>query len=158
MADIDIMQGGDRFEVVIENDEVWIVDHLPQPNETPMAIEASFSRYISEFRRSFPDRVFGMETEVTYAPPPYVGAYAELLQIPVRFNGSRNALRIDRFWLDTDFAPGKEYIFAIFTDHAEALLAELDIAETARPRLRRRSCPSCIPAPFPWTKLPAIWA
>lgn len=141
MADVDIMQGKDRFEVAIENNEVWIVDHLPQPNETPMAIEASFSRFISEFRRSFPDKVFGIEMEVTYPPPPYMNAYAELLQIPVRFNGTRNALRIDHFWLDTDFDPGNEYIFSIFTDHAEALLSELDTTDTTRAKVEAHILP-----------------
>ncbi|HHC29838.1 MAG TPA: AraC family transcriptional regulator [Rhodobacterales bacterium] len=141
MADVDIMQGADRFEVAIEKDEVWIIDHLPQPNETPMAIEASFSRFISEFRRSFPDKVFGIELEVTYPPPPHVAAYAELLQIPVRFNGTRNALRIDRFWLHTDFDPGNEYIFGIFTDHADTLLAELDTSETTRAKVEAHILP-----------------
>ncbi len=141
MADVDITQGVDRFEVALENGEVWIVDHLPQPNESPMAIEASFSRFISEFRRSFPDKVFAIEMEVTYAPPPYVSAYAELLQIPVRFNGTRNALRIDPFWLDTDFDPGNEYIFAIFADHADALMAELGTADTTRAKVEAHILP-----------------
>ncbi len=142
MADVDIMQGADRFEVAVEDDKVWIVDHLPQPYQTPMAIEASFSRFISEFRRSFPDKVFGIEMEVTYPPPPYMSAYAELLKVPVRFNGTRNALRIDRFWLDTDFDPGNEYIFAIFTDHADALLAELETSDTIRAKVEAQILPA----------------
>jgi len=141
MSELDVIQGADRFEVAIENDEVWLIDHLPQPNETPMAIEASFSRFISEFRRSFPEQTFAIEMEVTYAPPPYVDAYAELLQIPVRFNGARNALRIDNFWLETNFDPGNEYIFAIFTDHANSLLAKLDTSDTTRAKVEARILP-----------------
>lgn len=141
MSELDAIEGADRFEVSIENDKVWLIDNLSQPNETPMAIEASFSRFISEFRRSFPEQTFAIELEVTYAPPPYVDAYAELLQIPVRFNGARNALRIDRFWLETDFDPDNEYIFAIFTDHADTLLAELDTTDTARAKVEARILP-----------------
>jgi len=141
MSELDVIERADRFEVAIENNEVWLVDNLPQLFVSSMAIEASFSRFISEFRRSFPEQTFAIEMEVTYAPPPYVDAYAELLQIPVRFNGVRNALRIDSFWLDTDFDPGNEYIFAIFTDHANALLAELDTADTTRAKVEARILP-----------------
>lgn len=141
MVDVDFMQGTDRYEVVIEGEEVWIVDHLPNPNESVMAIEGSFSRFISEFRRSFPDRVFARKMEVTFPPPAYVAAYDELLQIPVTFNATRNALCIDKFWLNTDFDAGKRYIFSVFTDHADELLAEMDHTDTMRSQVEARILP-----------------
>lgn len=132
MSEVDVMQGKDRYEVLIEGDRVWITDNLPNPNESPMAIEASFSRFISEFRRSFPDQPFALSLEVTYPAPPYAAAYDELLQIPVTFNGTRNAMEIDSIWLNADFDDGKQYIFSVFTKHADKLLAELDEIETVR--------------------------
>lgn len=132
MSEVDEMQGRDRYEILVEGKRVWITDNLPNPNERPMAIEASFSRFISEFRRSFPDRPFALNLEVTYPAPPYVAAYDELLQIPATFEGSRNAMEIDNSWLNTDFEDGKQYIFSVFTQHADKLLAELEHIETMR--------------------------
>jgi len=141
MADVDIMKGADRFEVRDTGTELWIVDHVPVPDGDYLGIEASFARFISEFRRSFPDRVFAIEMDVTYAPPPHADEYPELFRIPVRFNAGRNALRIDRFWLETDFAPGNEYIFGIFTGHADSLLDELRRTETTRARVEAAILP-----------------
>lgn len=122
----------DRFELADDNSGLWIVDHFLDPNDSWMTIETAFARFISEFRRSFPEIDFALELEVTYGPPPHVDAYPELFQVPVRFNSTRNAMRIDRAWLQIDFEPGKDYVFGIFTRHADELLAELDQASSAR--------------------------
>jgi len=141
MSEVDIMNGKDRYEIVSEDGRVWITDNLPNPNESPMAIEASFSRFISEFRRSFPDRTFAINLEVTYPAPPYVEAYEELLQIPVTFEGTRNAMEIDRSWLTTDFVEGQKYLFSVFTQHADRLLEELDKVETIRSQVEKQILP-----------------
>lgn len=141
MADVDTMNGADRFEVLDRAGEVWIVDHVPVPDGDYLGIEVSFARFISEFRRSFPDHVFAIEMDVTYAPPPHAGAYPELFRIPVRFNAGRNALRIDRSWLETAFEPGNEYIFGIFTGHADALLEELRSAHSVRAKVEAAILP-----------------
>lgn len=141
MADVDIMKSTDRFDVLDRGGELWIVDQLPVPDGEYIGIEASFARFISEFRRSFPDRIFAIEMHVTYAPPPHAAEYPELLRIPVRFNAGRNALRIDRFWLETDFDPGNAYIFGIFTGHADALLEELGSAQSVRGKVEAAILP-----------------
>ena len=135
------MKGTDRFEMLDRGGEFWIVDHIPVPDGNYIGIEASFARFISEFRRSFPDRTFATQMDVTYAPPPHAVEYPELLRIPVRFNAGRNALRIDRSWLETDFEPGNEYIFGIFTGHADALLGELRSAESIRAKVEATILP-----------------
>ncbi|MCU4652773.1 AraC family transcriptional regulator [Roseibacterium sp. SDUM158016] len=141
MADVDTLNGRDRFEVLDRAGEVWIVDHLPVPDSQYIGIEASFARFISEFRRSFPERVFAIEMEVTYPPPPHAAEYPELFRIPVRFGAARNALRIDRSWLDTEFEPGNAYVFGIFTRHADALLEEMERAASVRARVEGRILP-----------------
>ncbi len=141
MADVDTMQGTDRFELRDRGGVLWIVDHLPVPDGDYLGIEASFARFISEFRRSFPDRVFATHMDVTYAPPPHAAEYPELFRIPIRFNAGRNALRIDRSWLETDFEPGKAYIFGIFTGHADALLEELRSARSVRAKVEAAILP-----------------
>ena len=143
MADTDALRNRDRFELLHELGELWIVDHLPVQGPEHIALEASFARFISEFRRSFPDQVFSLEMEVTYGPPPHVAEYPDLFRIPVRFNATRNALRIDPVWVtsDTEFEPGNAYAFGIFTRHADALLTESERTDTIRARIEAQILP-----------------
>jgi AraC-like DNA-binding protein len=141
MADVDVLGGKDRFEILQAGGEVWIVDHFMTPDENYLSIEASFARFISEFRRSFPDETFAMAMEVTYPPPPHAGAYETLLEIPVTFRAGRNALRIHPKWLDVPFDPGNEYVFAIFTRHADELMGSLATAGTTRALVEGRILP-----------------
>lgn len=143
MAENDVQAGRDRFELRQTGGEVWIVDHLSVEGSEYIALEASFARFISEFRRSFPDQVFALEMEVTYPPPPHVAEYPDLFRVPVRFNAARNALRIDPVWVteDTEFEPGNAYVFGVFTRHADALLAELKRSDTIRDRIEAQILP-----------------
>ncbi|MEC3863163.1 AraC family transcriptional regulator ligand-binding domain-containing protein [Mesobacterium sp. TK19101] len=143
MAESDALAGRDRFELLQDRGEVWIVDHLPVQGPEYIGLEASFARFISEFRRSFPDQVFALEMEVTYPPPPHVAEYPDLFRIPVRFNASRNALRIDPVWLTehTEFEPGNAYAFGVFTRHADALLSKLKRSDTIRDRIEAQMLP-----------------
>lgn len=143
MADNDALAGRDRFALVQERGEVWIVDHLPVAGPDYIGIEASFARFISEFRRSFPDQTFELEMQVTYAPPPHVDDYPELFRVPVTFNATRNALRIDPVWLsdETAFEPGNAYVFGVFTRHADTLLQELATRDSLRARIEAHILP-----------------
>lgn len=143
MAENQAAIGRDRFELQQERDRVWIVDHLPASDGSHIALEASFARFISEFRRSFPEERFEIEMEVTYAPPPHAAEYPALFRIPVRFGAARNALRIDPVWVSdrSAFEPGNAYAFGVFTRHADALLAELARAGTLRARIEERILP-----------------
>ncbi|MCI5111485.1 MAG: AraC family transcriptional regulator [Marivita sp.] len=143
MADNDALAGRDRFALVQERGEVWIVDHLPVAGPDYIGIEASFARFISEFRRSFPDQTFELEMQVTYAPPPHVDDYPELFRVPVTFNATRNALRIDPVWLSdkTAFEPGNAYVFGVFTRHADTLLQELATRDSLRARIEAHILP-----------------
>ncbi len=134
MADVDLPAGTDRYELLETADGLWIVDHLVMPDDAYLGTEASFARFMSEFRRSFPDVTFATGLEVTYPPPPHVDEYPALFRIPVRFNAGRNALRIDPVWVtaESDFAPGNAYAFGVFTRHADTLLKGLETDTTAR--------------------------
>jgi AraC-like DNA-binding protein len=134
MADVSPGSAGDRYELLQTPAGLWIVDHLIAPATDYLGTEASFARFISEFRRSFPDVTFAIEMEVTYAAPPHVAEYPDLFRIPVRFEAPRNALRIDPVWVSesSDFEPGHAYAFGVFTRHADALLKDLEADTTAR--------------------------
>jgi len=137
MADVPIPGGRDRFALERDGDAVWLVDHRPCDGSW-MATEASFARFISEFRRSAPEFPFERALEVTYAPPPHANRYPEFFRVPVTFRAARNALRINPVWLDEAFDGGKDYVFGIFTRHADALLDDLATRDTVRSAVEAR--------------------
>ena len=143
MANGKLTSGTDRFEVLHEGGGLWIVDHLPVSPDAYIATEASFARFISEFRRSFPEATFEIGLEVTYPPPPHVDRYPELFRIPVQFNAPRNALQIDPVWDSpaTQFEPGNTYAFGIFTQHADALLEKLRADTSVRAQIEAQILP-----------------
>ena len=143
MASGKLPYGTSRFEILKQEGGLWIVDHLPALPEAYLATEASFARFISEFRRSFPDATFEVALEVTYPPPPHVDQYPELFRIPVEFNASRNALQIDPIWdsPETEFEPGNAYAFGIFTRHADEMLAKLRAQTSIRAQIEAQILP-----------------
>lgn len=137
MADVPVPGGRDRFALECDGEAVWLVDHRPCDGSW-MATEASFARFISEFRRSAPEHPFEQALEVTYAPPPHANRYPELFRVPVTFRAGRNALRINPVWLDATFDDGKDYVFGIFTRYADALLDEIATRDTFRSAVEAR--------------------
>lgn len=137
MADVSIPGGRDRFEIARESDGVWLIDHRPCDGSW-LATEASFARFISEFRRSAPEHPFEQALEVTYAPPPHANRYPDLFRVPVTFRAARNALRINPVWLDEDFDGGKEYVFGVFTRHADGLMQDLAQNDSLRAAVEAR--------------------
>ena len=143
MSDVGLPANRDRFELTHRDGELWIVDHLVLPDQEYMATEASFARFISEFRRSFPGATFEVALEVTYPPPPHVDQYPELFRVPVTFEAGRNALRIDPVWdsPETQFEPGNAYAFGIFTRHADEMLAKLRAETSIRAQIEAQMLP-----------------
>jgi AraC-like DNA-binding protein len=143
MGDVELPPGVDRFELERTDDGLWIIDHLVLPPEMSFWSEVSFARFISEFRRSFPGSTFEIGLEVTYPPPPHVDQYPDLFRVPVQFNATRNALQIDLIWdsPDTQFEPGNEYAFGIFTRHADEMLAKLLTDTSIRSKIEAQILP-----------------
>jgi len=143
MGDVELPPGTNRFELQQSDDALWIVDHLVLPPDMAYWSEVSFARFISEFRRSFPGVTFELELQVTYPPPPHADQYPDLFRVPVQFNASRNALRIDPVWdsPETQFEPGNAYAFGIFTQHADKLLAALQAETSIRAQIEAQILP-----------------
>ncbi|WP_417310271.1 AraC family transcriptional regulator [Devosia sp.] len=135
MVEVDVMETGERFSVEAGPDGVWIVDNRPDPNASPEITEGAFGTFIGEFRREFPDNPFALQIEVTHAAPAHAEDYARLLGCPVSFGARRNALQIAPRWLTQTFDETSRYVFGIFTERADALLAELEQAESLRGRI-----------------------
>ncbi len=141
MTDVGPAEVRERFELIHTKGELWLVDHIPVDDADYLSLEAGFARFISEFRRSFPERRFALGMEVTYPPPPHAESYPALLGIPVRFSADRNALRIDPIWREAEFEAGNEYVFGIFTRHADTLLTDLQRSHSVRARVEARLLP-----------------
>ena len=141
MIEVDVMESGERFSVLSEKDEVWIVDNRPDPNTSPEITEAAFGRFVGEFRREFPDQPFALQIEVTHTPPVHADAYERILRCPIAFNAKRNALQIAPFWLTHSFDESSRYVFGIFTDRADALLAEMEAEDSVRARVESQLMP-----------------
>lgn len=150
MFDIELPASTDRFELLKTAEGLWIIDHLILPDEQYLGTETSFARFISEFRRSFPDATFEIGMEVTYPPPPHVDQYPELFRVPVTFNASRNALRLDPVWdtPETAFEPGNAYSFGIFARHADELLAKLEADTSIRSQIESQILPKLHQGPI----------
>ena len=144
ITELDVASAPERFELLDQDGAVWIVDHVAVSGPDYIMLEASFARFISEFRRSFPGATFALEMEVTYPPPPHAAEYPDLFQVPVRFNAARNALRIDPVWLSdaSDFEPGHAYSFGIFSRHADGLLEALGRSDRLRDRIEAAILPN----------------
>lgn len=135
MVEVDVMDGAERFSVEPGPEGVWIVDNRPDPNSFIELTEASFGRFESEFRREFPDKPFARKIEVTHSAPAYAARYDEVFGCEVVFGAARNALLIAPDWLTQEFDSHSGYVFGLFTERAEALLAALAADETLTGRI-----------------------
>ena len=140
IAEVDL-GGGERFELVWRDDDLWLEDRRPDPNAFPELTEETFARFVCEVARSYGDVPFVTAVEVTHARPDHAGAYAAVLKAPVAFGAARNALRIEPSWLSLKTHGANSYVFGIFNDRADALLARLEAARTVRGEVERLLLP-----------------
>ncbi len=141
IADVDILSAPDRFELRRDGGTVWLIDHFPNANASPTAIEQTFANFVGNFRRMMPEAAFLRGVFVTYPAPPHEALYAEVFQAPVTFGADRNALALDAGCLDGLNAAPKPYAFGLYTRHAEALLDSLKKDESTRARVEAALLP-----------------
>lgn len=121
----------DRFQFVKKAGKLWLVDTRRGPNDFPELTEATFARFIS-MTRPFWDKPLVEEVHVTHAAPPHAASYAALLEAPTRFEMGWNAMRVDEQRLTQPIATQPRYAFGILSEHAEALLRNLENSRTVR--------------------------
>lgn len=135
VVEVDVMAAGERFSVEPANEQIWIVDNRPNPNEFPTLGEMAFGRFIGEFRRHFPEMIFALAVEFTHPEPLHAASLLEILQVPVSFGCPRNAMQIAPQALAVEFDEPNDYVFGLFAERADALLAELERNTTLRSRI-----------------------
>jgi AraC-like DNA-binding protein len=124
----------ERFQLVPDEEGLWLVDRRPDPNAYPELTEGTFAQMLTGVRR-FGDTPFVLAVEVTHADPGYASEYERIFNAPIAFESARNALRIDPAWLSRRVAEQPRYVFGVLSRHADALLAKLGQDDGVRARV-----------------------
>lgn len=133
LIDVPVEGKGDRLRQVTSNRGTWLVDARANPNDFPELTEATFARMVGRAHAlGDPQRSFALEVHFTHAAPSYRAEFDRVFRAPVFFNSDRNAMLTDDTWDASGFLRPSRYAFKILSARAEALLAELDSATTAR--------------------------
>lgn len=130
-VDVGLVQ---RFEIVREDDEIWMVDHRTNANAFPELTEITFARLVSGPRR-FTDQLRIGAIHFTHSSPAYATEYDRIFGAPVTFDSTRNAMLLDEAWLTHPIALAPRYLFGVLSKHADALLAELTVTRTVRAKV-----------------------
>lgn len=130
VVDVDV-PGGGRAQFARENGHLWAVDVRIDPNTFPELTESTFARFIAMTRRS-PHGHGVLQVHVTHPAPAHAADYDRVFHAPTKFDAKWNALQLDEEWLTRRRPRSPSYAFAIFSDHAEALLKSLEASQTTR--------------------------
>lgn len=133
--EVDVPGNGGRFQMTRIAGESWLVDTRFDPNSFPELTEATWSRFICETARHFPDAPFAKAVHVTHKAPDYSADYERILNVPVTFDSDKNAIMIDPSWLAIELHASNRYVFGVLSEHAGRLLESLENAQTIRGRV-----------------------
>ena len=132
--------GPDRFRVAQEKGGFWLVDNRENANAFPELTESTFARMVCGARR-FGYRPMVKQVELTHPDPGYAHEYERIFQVPVKFDASWNAMEIDPSLLAVRLNLQPRYVFGILTEHADALLKELENSKSLRGRVENLLMP-----------------
>ena len=138
MIDVEVDDpAGRRLVFVRENGQLWLVDTRKNPNEFPELTESSIARMACSTRKMAGTLPLIKEIHVTHAAPAYRAEYDRILQAPVVFESSRNAVLMgdDSFLTRKLPVTTSKYLFGILSERAEALLKSLENSKSARGRV-----------------------
>ncbi len=141
VIEVDGVGAEDRFQIIQDDDGVWIDDTRKNPNSFPELTESTLGRFICGVRRYFPNAPFVLEAHVTHAQPDHVAEYERILNVPIVFNSVKNAMRVDPSSLTKKLPHPNRYVFGIFSEHAEALLDNLESSKTIRGKVESMLIP-----------------
>jgi AraC-like DNA-binding protein len=140
-AEVDMSISGARFQLTPIDGALWLVDIRSDPNAFPEMTEATWSRFISETTRHFPDAPFAKAVHVTHEAPGHAADYERVLKVPVTFGSDRNAIMIDPSWLSIELHQPNRYVFGVLSEHADRLLESLEKTTTMRGRVESLAIP-----------------
>lgn len=128
------LSDGPRFELVLRNGQLWMVDTRADPNAFPELTEAAFARLVCGPRRFLPEPHV-LEVQVTHPAPAWSAEYDRIFQCPVTFSSDWNAMRLDPRIATWPVALQPRYVFGVLTRLADGLLQDLEDQKTFRGRV-----------------------
>lgn len=117
---------GGRFAIVRRDGETWMEDRTRNPDDFPELIESTFARFIWTTRRFLGDVPMAKAVWFTQQAPAHAEEIARMLGVPVHFGTDRDAIAIHESWLALPLPHSNRYVFGVFIDRANALLAEME--------------------------------
>lgn len=141
VVEVDVAGGGPRFNQIMKDGELWMIDCRNDPNAFPELTESTWSRFICSSRQNFPHATFALAAHVTHPAPPHREAYERLWQVPVTFASAWNAIKVHSAWPMLKIDGGDRYVFGVFAEKADALLRELQASKTERGRVENLLLP-----------------
>jgi AraC-like DNA-binding protein len=124
----------DRFAFKRDAQGLWLTDLRANPNAFPELTESAFSHIIAGPRQAgVPEWV--KEVRVTHAKPEHAAEYERVFRAPVHFNSDRNAMRMEEGVVAHTLSILPRYAFGVLTEHADALLRDLEASATMRGRV-----------------------
>ena len=136
VVEVESVGSADRFGLVRQGGQLWMVDRRANPNDFPELTESSFARMVCSMRRLVGDARIVKAIHVTHAEPSYRAEYDRIFRVPVAFDGDKNGLQIDEAMMARiPFPSSSKYVTGVLQDHAESLLRSLDDSQTTRGRV-----------------------
>ena len=140
------IDGGDgatahRFEFVREDGQVGVKFTSTLFADHPWLTESAFARCMCDGRRMTlaagraPQWPLPKAIRFTHAEPSYRAEYDRIFGVPLEFQSSMNAILFNEDLLSIRLPPQKQYVSALFTERAEALLEKLEKSKTTRGRV-----------------------
>ncbi|MEM1133666.1 MAG: AraC family transcriptional regulator [Pseudomonadota bacterium] len=123
-----------RFEIIRENGEIWLVDNRRESGDFPELTEVTFAR-LACGPRHFTNELKVGALECTHQAPTYATEYERIFEAPVAFESSRNAMKLDESWLAYPVAVTPSYMFGILTSKADDMLQALRAKATFRAKV-----------------------
>jgi len=128
------LTGEDRFALKRDGGGLWFTDLRANANAFPELTESAFSHIVAGPRRAgVPEWL--REVRVTHARPAHAAEYERIFRVPVVFGSDRNAMRMEESIVSHRLGILPRYVFGVLTEHAQALLSELESANTTRGRV-----------------------
>ena len=135
VVEVEGHDAGDRFAIVRRDGETWMEDRTRNPGDCPELIESTFARFIRTTKRFFGDVPMAKAVWFTAARPAHAEEINLVLGVPVRFGTDRNAIAIHESWLSLPLPSSNRYVFGVFIDRAEVLLANMERNTSVRGRV-----------------------
>jgi AraC-like DNA-binding protein len=141
-VEVDCAGTTDRFSLLRDAGQVWMIDNRANPNEFPELTESGFARMVCTTRRIAGEAKFLKAMHVTHAEPAYRAEYDRIFRVPVKFGSDKNGLQIDEaLVMHFKFPSQSKYVTGVMQDHAEKLLRSLDDSQTFRDRVEKLLVP-----------------